>query len=237
LTDEDLFTLFPHEGVQGSNIVQAAQTFFAPDYSRSVTFRLGRSSFYLYADYQDSEGVSKTLACDLRTKGWQPDVYASAVSVHLGIVQQESSLTAAASLYPVLAMSNGIGQFLTQSGSTDAGGNISWGFAGFEWEKLAEGMIYFHLPWIDVVYLGGPVTLTVASLGGESPIPVTLPLAAAFVRVRIFLTENKGTAYRVSVAASAFAQVFINDWVASCGAWARSSPYAPVRILDGGKVG
>ena len=42
LTDTDLFTLFPHGGIQGKNVTRGPVTYYAPDYSRASQFRLGR---------------------------------------------------------------------------------------------------------------------------------------------------------------------------------------------------
>src|SRR6185312_10910829 len=46
------------------------------------TFRLNKVNTYLFADYQDSDGVPRTLVCDLRTGGWVQDVYANEITLH-----------------------------------------------------------------------------------------------------------------------------------------------------------
>lgn len=74
LTDDDLYDLFPHEGVPGVNVTYNGTTFFAPDYSRTETFRLEYSNGFLYAVYQDSSGIYRQLTCDLRRKAWCTDV-------------------------------------------------------------------------------------------------------------------------------------------------------------------
>ena len=54
LITDDLLNLFPHEGVQGQNVVRNGITYYAPDYSRASAFRLGVVNNILFADYLDS---------------------------------------------------------------------------------------------------------------------------------------------------------------------------------------
>ncbi len=82
LTDADLYNLFPHEGVPGANITRNGVTYYAPDYDNSGTFRLNKVHTYLFADYQDTEGVPRTLVCDLRTGGWSTDIYHDPITLH-----------------------------------------------------------------------------------------------------------------------------------------------------------
>ena len=82
MTDADLYPLFPHEGVAGVNIVRNGVTYYAPDYSNSGTFRLNKVNTYLFADYQDTTGIPRTLVCDLRTNGWSTDIYHDPITLH-----------------------------------------------------------------------------------------------------------------------------------------------------------
>lgn len=109
LTDEDLYPLFPHEGVSAANIVRNGATFYAPDYSRAATFRLARVGVYLFADYQDSTGTPRTLVLDLRSGGWSADAYADAIRVHYAPEQQEGTLLTNTAVYPLLVMADSAG--------------------------------------------------------------------------------------------------------------------------------
>lgn len=102
LTDEDLYPLFPHDGVAGINIIRNACTFYAPDYSRAAQFRLAFAKSYLYAIYPDSNGTYRTLVCDTRVKAWSSDSYATAVSAVYSAEQQSGSLLTAGNSYPSL---------------------------------------------------------------------------------------------------------------------------------------
>ena len=78
LTDADLFNLFPHEGVAGTDISSTISTNFnihAPDYTRSGSFRLVYANGFLYAIYQDFLGVYRCLTLDLHRMAWCIDQY------------------------------------------------------------------------------------------------------------------------------------------------------------------
>jgi hypothetical protein len=75
LTDADLYNLFPHDGVAGSNVTYGGQTIFAPNYALAGSFRLAYSNSYLYATYQDGTGTYRTLVLDIRHSAWSVDVY------------------------------------------------------------------------------------------------------------------------------------------------------------------
>jgi hypothetical protein len=85
LTDDDLYNIFPHEGVQGKSVTYAGQTVFAPDYTYSALFQLNVVNRFLYFDYLDSNQNYHTLVCDLRTNGWSVDIYSpNPVTIHVG---------------------------------------------------------------------------------------------------------------------------------------------------------
>jgi hypothetical protein len=90
LTDEDLYPLFPHEGVlpgnQPQNIVTySGQTVYAPDYSQAQAFRLAVANGFLYFDYLDSSGTYRTLTCNLLTRGWVVDTFAAVAGYQISI--------------------------------------------------------------------------------------------------------------------------------------------------------
>ncbi len=63
LTDADLYNLFPHEGVEGEDVVRNGVTFYAPDYAKANTFRLGVVNNFLFADYPQAGNTTPALYC------------------------------------------------------------------------------------------------------------------------------------------------------------------------------
>ena len=70
---EDLYNLFPHEGIAGENYTYNGQTAFAPDYTQAMTFRLTYSLGYLYFIYKDSTGTRRMLTLDVKRGAWCVD--------------------------------------------------------------------------------------------------------------------------------------------------------------------
>ena len=92
LTD-DLYNIFPHEGIDGENVTYNGVTAFAPDYTRANTFRLTYSLGFLYAIYQDTTGTYRMLTLDVKRMAWCVDQYPSPVTAayHLEQTPQASS--------------------------------------------------------------------------------------------------------------------------------------------------
>lgn len=105
LTDADLYNLFPHEGVPGTDVTYSNLVVHAPDYSRAATFRLAYSNGYLYATYQDSFGAYRCLTYDTRHSAWCDDVWGNGVSTVYAVPQPPGTLgTETPSLYPSLLL-------------------------------------------------------------------------------------------------------------------------------------
>jgi len=84
ITDEDLYTLFPNEGTQGSNYNYAGLTVWAPDYSRANNFRLANINGFLFFEYLDFNGLQRSLVYQLSKKAWSIDVTTPAITVRSG---------------------------------------------------------------------------------------------------------------------------------------------------------
>lgn len=135
LTDEDLFLLFPHEGVAGVNITRFGLTYYAPDYGRVATFRLRKVKTYLFADYQDSTGAPHTLVCDLRTKGWSQDVYNDPIVCHFSQEQQSGPVQVPGSPYTGMVMGDNFGNvWVEQDCAGDDSTQIPCHIGTFEWD-------------------------------------------------------------------------------------------------------
>lgn len=117
LTDADLHNIFPHEGVIGRDYVYGGNTVHAPDYKYASNFRLCFRNNYLYADYRDSEGLPRTLVCDLRdpaNPAWCVDEYADPIGVHYGVEQQAGTLLSDSTIYSALVMGDDNGKVHVQ---------------------------------------------------------------------------------------------------------------------------
>ncbi len=126
LTDADLYTLFPHEGIEGDNYTYMGKTVYAPDYSSASSFRLTYSNYYLYATYLGTDGTFHTLVYDVKRKAWSLDDYTPEVRTTYHVEQQSGTLNSEGTLYDVLLMGNINGQVAVQKENTnDIGGAIA----------------------------------------------------------------------------------------------------------------
>ncbi len=71
ITDDDLYPLFPHEGVAGV----AVNGYNPPDMSASNSLTLTAHDGYVFFDYLDTSGASRSLVYSEAVGGWFPDVY------------------------------------------------------------------------------------------------------------------------------------------------------------------
>lgn len=119
LTDEDLSTLFPREGVPGKNYTYGATTIATPDYAVCQNFRLAYSNGYLYATYVDSSGKYHQLIRDIKKKAWMLDAYADQISTIYHVEQQSGyQFSGFAILNPVLLM-GAVGKVVQQADATN----------------------------------------------------------------------------------------------------------------------
>jgi hypothetical protein len=224
LTDADLYTLFPHEGIAGATFTYGtpplAKTINPPDYSRAGSFRIAYNDNYLYVTYQDSGGIYNCLVYDTRRKAWSVDVYATQVSVFYQVPQQAGTLLTNTALYADLLMADITGHVLSQQVNTnDNGTAISCSVAVFEYDG---GDNRAPKQWGDLfidatVAAAAGLTVTPMSLGvpvgTQSIIPVgntrqRVPLNVGGVVVSDFLglflqwidnfsTQTQGTTLRI----------------------------------------
>jgi len=177
LTNDDLYPIFPHEGVPGVNITRFGLTYYAPDYSRAATFRLRKVKTYLFADYQDTDGNPRTLVCDLRTKGWSQDVYGDVIKTHYGPRQQSGTLTATpAGRYVGMYMADAAGKvYQEQDCTTDVSAHIPCHVGTFEWNGGDERMQpLWGDQYIDLVPQS-QVTVTPTTLGANAATATVIP--------------------------------------------------------------
>jgi hypothetical protein len=188
LTDADLYPLFPHEGVQGQDIVRNGVTYYAPDYNRAAEFRLEYANGYIYADYPGSNGPA-TLVCDVRSGAWVTDIYANPMTVHYALEQQSGSLTSGAGItYDTVVMGDSAGNVYREVDCVnDAGMPINCIVATPEWNGGDEraGKQWGDL-YVDCVPRNG-LTITPTSMGTatSSPTVVLSSNARNFVPVSV----------------------------------------------------
>lgn len=187
LTDADLYTLFPHDGVAGSNYTYNGVTLYAPDYSKSDQFRLAYCNSYLFFDYYDTQGFSRTLVYDFRHAAWQTDVYADQMTAHYAIEQQEGTN---GHIYGLLVMGSQSGNLFQElDNATDAGNPIQWSLATLEntaGDFRAQKL--FGDTFVDILNPppssgSNPLTVTPMSLG--VPLEVSVAIAAASTRQQL----------------------------------------------------
>src|SRR5208282_3009192 len=79
LTDDDLYPLFPHEGLlpgtSVANIAYNGNVAYAPNYQLAQYMRLTVVNRFLYFVYRDASFGYRALVCDLRTRAWAIDNY------------------------------------------------------------------------------------------------------------------------------------------------------------------
>jgi len=190
LTDDDLYTLFPHEGVDGQAATYGSpalgRTINPPDYSRCGTFRLTYSTGFLYAVYQDANGDFNTLVYDFQHKAWSVDLYGVQVTVFLGPPQQAGTLLTSTAIYPSLLMANVAGQVLDQTDhANDNGAAIPCSIARFEFDG---GDNRAPKQWGDMfvdatISTATGITVTPMSLGTPVVTGVVIPNGAGRQRV------------------------------------------------------
>lgn len=86
-TRDDIYSLFPHDGVAGEAWTYAGETVYPPNYNPGLQdrFRLAYGNGFLYFDYPDTNGTISHLVYDIRQKAWYPDVYAQLVNFHYAV--------------------------------------------------------------------------------------------------------------------------------------------------------
>jgi hypothetical protein len=78
----DIYNLFPREGVVPQPITIGAYTIYPPNDDIPEAQQLTYADTVLYYDYADATGTPRTLVFDLIGKGWVPDVYQFPVTTH-----------------------------------------------------------------------------------------------------------------------------------------------------------
>ena len=75
ITDEDLYNLFPHEGMVPQPVTIGGFTVYPPDDTQQEAQKFACANGYLYYDYKDASGTPRTLVYDIGAGGWVWDVY------------------------------------------------------------------------------------------------------------------------------------------------------------------
>lgn len=125
LTDQDLYSLFPHGGLSGKDVTRGKVTYYAPDYRRNDTFRIAVRDGILYALYADSTGTYRMLVGEIAPDGvhWISDRYASAMTAVYAIEQPYSDTNSTWG-DAVIAMGNEDAELVVVKDKTnDGGGN------------------------------------------------------------------------------------------------------------------
>jgi hypothetical protein len=198
LSDADLYTLFPHEGIAGVphtyGTPPLGKTVNPPDYSRTGTFRIAYNDDYLYCTYQDTTGMYNTLVYDTRRECWVLDQYATSVTTFYQVTQEAGTVQTVGTLYPDLLMADTGGHVLTQQMLTnDNGAPIPCQLARFEFDG---GDVRAPKQWGDMFMdarIFAPAGLNVTPMSLGAPVAsgtVNIPPAAGRQRNSIGMGAN-----------------------------------------------
>jgi hypothetical protein len=83
ITDDDLFNIFPHEGLKPSNVTIGGFTVYPPSDLYPQAQKLNVANGYLYYDYIDLFQNTRTLVYDIAAGGWVVDIYQWPAVVHV----------------------------------------------------------------------------------------------------------------------------------------------------------
>lgn len=83
ITDEDMYNLFPHEGIVPEPVTRGGYAIYPPDDNLPHTQKLNVANGYLYYDYTGTNGLAQTLVFDIEAMGWVIDVYQYPAFVHV----------------------------------------------------------------------------------------------------------------------------------------------------------
>ena len=82
ITDEDLYNLFPHEGMVPQTVSIAGNTIYPPDDTQPNSQRFACATGFLYYNYLGTDGNPHTLVYDILAGAWVWDVYQYPATVH-----------------------------------------------------------------------------------------------------------------------------------------------------------
>ena len=79
---EDIYNLFPHEGITPQPVTRGGYTVWPPDDTKPQYQSMECADGYLYYDYLDVNGFYRTLVYDIQGKGWVVDAYQFPARIH-----------------------------------------------------------------------------------------------------------------------------------------------------------
>jgi hypothetical protein len=165
ITDESLYSLFPHEGSTPVAVTRGGVTIYPPDDTNPQAQQASVVGQFMYWDYADADGNPHTLVFDIESMGWIWDAITPAITCHAS--------DSGESVQGVLAgCADGTVRLLQPTGAETPEGIVLTGAIG--------GQGFQFAPDFTVEYSSNAaITLTpiVADEGNGSyaPNPVTLP--------------------------------------------------------------
>jgi len=108
---------------------------------------------------------------------------------------------------------------------------IGWKTFGSSFGLQGFGHIrHIALTWVSTA----PITLTLTTFDGQSPLPIIIPSSGGMQQKAIFaLTANKGQLFTFQATSTAPFQIFEDDIEIHVGAWARQTPYQIFKSFGG----
>jgi hypothetical protein len=108
---------------------------------------------------------------------------------------------------------------------------IAWSTFGTSFGMQGYGHIrQIAIAWVSLQ----PITLTIASFDGQSPLPITIPSSGGSYQKQMFpVSANKGQLFFFQATSPATFQIFENDIEIHVGPWARTGAYEIFRNFGG----
>jgi len=241
ITNPDLRLLFPHDGVPGIPITIASVTVQPPDMNQLSKLRLSAYDDVLYFDFQDVQGVQRTLFYDEIFNVWGVDDYNPPVLYHYG--EEGENLHGL-----ILGGNNGI-VFNFSGVTTDSGVLFPMEVRFPQISELATS--YQQVPDGIVGLISNSIVNLVENVDGVDFIVTLASTAGVYSRFYTRLVATKGKLLAFALSAPQGFSLNRRDCQFRCGAWGRQqtqelvssgsmvpiNPFADLRRSYGPKVG
>lgn len=233
ITDQDLYTLFPHEDADsGTSVPQPVTrngvTIYPPDDSQPQAQRFSTQGQLMYYDYLDTSSIPRTLVYDIENHGWIWDIYTPPATIHATNEGQSQQGV-------LVGCNDGTVRQLASAGLEVITGIVQSGAIG--------GRGYVHVGMIELEYSSNStVTLNCYAVdegnGSYGPPTITLPSTGG-VLTKYFLRPGANK-WKLLVAQFSSTTSFVLNFQGTCfycRSWGDTSEYKPVTIFgsEGGE--
>lgn len=212
ITNQDLNLLFPHDGQPGQAITIGSVTVNPPDMTQTAKLRLSCYDDHLYFDFQDTQGVQRTLVYDEIFNVWGIDDYTPTVLTHYGDEGE--------GVHAIICGGTD-GRVYKMSGTQDGGANFPM---ELRFPQIGEYATAYHMAPNGIIALisNSPVNL-VENIDGTDNVVVIPTTAGKFVRVFQWLAPVKGKLLAFALTAAQGFSLNRRECQIQVGAWGREN--------------